>query len=77
MIPGADDGKVSVERAKVEGMSDFLVVPHSHTYIMMSDEVIEQVAYFLANGEFRHDPEPAQDADSVMSAEDAPEPPPN
>ena len=77
MIPGADDGKVSVERAKVEGMNDFLVVPHSHTYIMMSDEVIGQVAYFLANGEFRHEPEPAQDADSVMGTEDAPEPPPN
>jgi len=75
MIPGADDGKVSVERAKVEGMNDFLVVPHSHTYIMMSDEVVEQVAHFLANGEFRHDPEPAQGADSVMGAEDAPEPP--
>lgn len=77
MIPGADDGKVSVERAKVEGMADFLVVPHSHTYIMMSDEVIEQVVYFLANGEFRHDPEPAQGTDSVISAEDTSEPPRN
>jgi triacylglycerol lipase len=77
MIPGADDGKVSVERAKVEGMNDFLVVPHSHTYIMMSDEVIEQVAHFLANGEFRHDPEPAPGADSVMSGDGAPEPPPD
>ncbi len=26
LIPGKDDGKVSVERAKVDGMSDFLVV---------------------------------------------------
>jgi hypothetical protein len=58
-------------------MNDFLVVPHSHTYIMLSDEVIEQVAYFLENGEFRHDPEPAPDADSVTGVEDAPEPPPN
>ena len=77
MIPGADDGKVSVERAKVEGMNDFLVVPHSHTYIMMSDDVIEQVAYFLAHGEFRHDQESAPAADSVREASGAAESPPN
>jgi len=67
MIPGADDGKVSVERAKVQGMNDFLVVPHSHTYIMMSDDVIDQVAYFLAHGEFGHDREPSPDTDSVTT----------
>jgi triacylglycerol lipase len=55
MIPGVDDGKVSVERAKVEGMADFLVVPHSHSYIMMSDAVITQVVYFLEHGEFRRE----------------------
>jgi len=56
MIPGADDGKVSVERAKVEGMTDFLVVPHSHTYIMWREAVIDQVVYFLENGRFQHEP---------------------
>lgn len=54
IIPGEDDGKVSVERAKVLGMADFLVVPHSHTYIMLSEDVIEQVIFFLDNGKFRH-----------------------
>ncbi|MDM8558931.1 alpha/beta fold hydrolase [Candidatus Parabeggiatoa sp. HSG14] len=53
LIPGKDDGKVSVERAKVSGMKDFLVVPHSHTFIMNSKEVKEQVVYFLENGKFR------------------------
>jgi pimeloyl-ACP methyl ester carboxylesterase len=77
MIPGADDGKVSVERAKVEGMNDFLVVPHSHTYIMMSDDVIEQVAYFLAHGEFRHDQESVPAADSVGGAAGPVGSPPN
>jgi pimeloyl-ACP methyl ester carboxylesterase len=52
MIPGADDGKVAVERAKVEGMADFLVVAHTHTYIMLADDVIEQTVYFLRNGGF-------------------------
>jgi triacylglycerol lipase len=55
MIPGDDDGKVSVESTKVEGMTDFLVVPHSHTYIMWREAVIDQVVYFLENGVFQHE----------------------
>jgi len=51
-VPGRDDGKVSTERAKVDGMKDFLVLPHSHGFIMHSPEVVEQVVYFLQNGRF-------------------------
>lgn len=54
IIPGEDDGKVSVERAKVEGMTDFIVLPYTHPYIMEEDEVIEQAIYFLRNGLFDH-----------------------
>ena len=54
MIPGPGDGKVSVERAKVEGMSDFLVLPYSHSFIMEKKDVIEQTLYFIANGAFNH-----------------------
>jgi pimeloyl-ACP methyl ester carboxylesterase len=52
MIPGPSDGKVSVERAKVDGMTDFLVLPFSHTYIMQEDEVIRQTIHFLETGQF-------------------------
>ena len=52
LIPGQNDGKVSVERAKVNGMTDFLVVPHSHPFIMNSKEVIRQMKYYLKNAQF-------------------------
>ncbi len=55
IIPGKDDGKVSVERARLEGMSDFLVVHRSHTYIMKAPEVIRQVLNFLREGRFCHE----------------------
>lgn len=55
-IEGPSDGKVGVARARIAGMSDFLVVPRSHTYIMRSRGVIEQVARFLREGRFEHQP---------------------
>ena len=52
-VPGEDDGKVAVASTRVRGMSDFLVVPSSHTFIMRDDEVIEQTLQFLETGKFR------------------------
>ena len=52
LIPGADDGKVSIERAKLKGMKDFIIVPHSHPFIMDSDDVIENTIQFLKHGVF-------------------------
>ncbi|MEW8327938.1 MAG: alpha/beta hydrolase [Candidatus Thiodiazotropha sp.] len=51
-IPGDDDGKVAVERTKLPEMKDFLVVEEGHAFIMLDDEVIRQVLYFLRHGEF-------------------------
>ena len=56
MFPGPNDGKVSVERARVEGMHDFLVVPYAHPYIMNEPEVIGQTLHFLRHGRFRRKP---------------------
>jgi triacylglycerol lipase len=52
MFPGANDGKVSVERARVAGMHDFLVVPHAHPFITEAPEAIEQTLHFLRHGRF-------------------------
>ena len=60
VIPGTDDGKVSVERAKVEGMADFLVLPYSHPFIMNAEEVIEQTLHFLRGGRFGARPPSAE-----------------
>jgi pimeloyl-ACP methyl ester carboxylesterase len=59
--PGESDGTVSVRSTKLEGMTDFLEVPHSHTFIMKSDEVARQVVEFLRHGRFRHEPDEGED----------------
>lgn len=53
IIQGEDDGKVSVEGAKVPGMLDFLVLPYAHPFIMEEKEVISQTVHFLRHGVFQ------------------------
>lgn len=56
-VEGDDDGKVSIENAKVAGMRDFLVVHASHTFIMRDSEVIAQTLHFLKHGRFERSDE--------------------
>ncbi len=52
-IPGEDDGKVSVKSARLEEMTDFLVVEAGHTFIMSNRSVLEQIRHFLKRGTFK------------------------
>ena len=51
-IPGEDDGKVSIENARLDEMQDFMVVSNGHTFIMRDGAVIKQILHFLAQGKF-------------------------
>jgi pimeloyl-ACP methyl ester carboxylesterase len=49
---GANDGKVSVASARIEGMADFLVLPYGHSLLMNHRAVLDQMAHFLTAGCF-------------------------
>lgn len=52
MINGENDGKVSVESSKVDGMKEHIVLPFGHTFIMNKQIVLNQTLNFLHNGNF-------------------------
>jgi hypothetical protein len=56
LIPGDDDGKVSVRNTRLAEMKDFIVVFSSHSFIMRNNLVMDQAAHFLKNGIFDHAP---------------------
>lgn len=53
LLPSPDDGKVSVENTKLEGMRDHIAIPVSHPFLMKDAPAIQQTIYFLRHGNFR------------------------
>lgn len=51
-LPGANDGRVTVERTRVEGMSDHLVLHADHATMMWNRKVIRETVGFVRNGRF-------------------------
>ena len=52
VLDDPDDGKVSVADTRLEGMADFIVVDHSHAFMMMMPRPIELTLQFLSSGSF-------------------------
>lgn len=52
VLDDPDDGRVSVVDTRLEGMRDFVVVEHSHAFIMRMREPIELTIRFLTRGSF-------------------------
>jgi hypothetical protein len=57
LIPGDDDGKVSIENTKIKGMRDHIVLPVTHTFMMRNQDVISQTLYFLKHATFHKEVE--------------------
>jgi hypothetical protein len=52
MIDGRDDGKVSIERTKVAGMKEHVVVHATHPFLMKDKTAIAHTIRFLKSGTF-------------------------
>ena len=55
VLDNPDDGRVSVEDTKLEGMADFVVVEHSHAFMMRMRRPIELTIRFLQTGAFEEE----------------------
>lgn len=54
-LPNPDDGKVSVESTRLEGMCAHLQVPASHPFIMQDEVVMREIISYLMTGHFVSD----------------------
>jgi len=53
-LPAPHDGTVSVASTRLVGMTDHIVLPYTHTFIMNPAHVADQIGAFLQRGRFLH-----------------------
>ena len=59
MIPGDDDGVVTVDSTRLPGAADFICVKGLHSFLMYQPDCIDYTIRFLNTGRFREEGEPA------------------
>jgi hypothetical protein len=52
VVPGEDDGLVSIEATKIDDMTDFIVIETGHSMMRYDKEVADQTAQFIKTGAF-------------------------
>ena len=58
LIPGDDDGTVSVLSTRLAGAVDFTILPYKHAYLCEAPETFDYTVRFLKEGRLRRDQEP-------------------
>lgn len=55
LIPGDDDGTVSVEETKLPGAADMVIIRNTHTLLLFDEKTAAQTIRFLKHGRFKKD----------------------
>jgi len=59
LLPGDDDGTVTIASTRLAGASDFLRIPKLHSFLMSDETAIAAVKCFLEHGRFSMERDPA------------------
>lgn len=52
VLPGDDDGAVSVSSANLPGASDYILLRHRHTFLLFGQDTVDNTISFLNRGKF-------------------------
>jgi pimeloyl-ACP methyl ester carboxylesterase len=55
IIPGANDGNVSVKSVRLAGETDHIVLPVTHSFMQQNSVVVKQAVHFIEHGRFSRD----------------------
>ncbi len=57
VLNGEHDGIVPVERTKIDGMADHIVMSATHSFMMFNPDVMDQALFFLKHSKFKREEE--------------------